>query len=227
MMLSIEKLATIANLMMVAIWIIYLQLFYLDYRRRNRPFLIIHHAQGNNPSSLCLFVNMSKEPVHIVCVVANIYTSNETISRYVTNYSRLTPEDTNVQTRLREGPIQPGGYLVLGSFENIILGDDINDETNNADERAINNDLTDVHELEICVAVTHGPSKFNIGARRRFIIDHQNGEALVRAFSIHTEQLVRRSKRVTVRQWIEKRLQPKNEGRTQTQQTDQSRKEPR
>lgn len=214
--LGASWIGSLCDILFVLIWLLYLQLFFSDMRRRNRPSMIIHHAQGNDPQALCLFVNMSKDPIHVQCVVAYIKTAHGRITRYVTDYRRLTENERPIRSDLREGPIQPGGYLELGSFEDILLGRQSDDRIH-----AEPTDLQGYEQLQLCIAVTHGPSEHHIGVRRTFAVEHHQTGVKIRAFSIYTEQLVTRRKRKIVRQWVEERLNPQNEGEEQTQQTRQ------
>lgn len=208
--------STACDVLMVLIWAVYLQLFFRNLRRSSRPSMIIHHAQGNDPQALCLFVNMSKDPIHVQCVNAYIKSAQGDITRYVTDYRRLTDDEQPIHSRLREGPIQPGGYLELGSFEDILLGRQ-SDEGIHAGPQ----ELEGYEQLQLCIAVTHGPSEHHIGVRRTFAIEHHQDRVEIKAFSIYTEQLVTRNKRKIVRKWVEERLNPQNEGEGQSQQTRQ------
>lgn len=207
-----ETIAALSSLATVLIWLVYLHLFWTDFRRRIRPSLIIHHATGQSPQAACLFVNMSKEPVHVQCVIANVTGPQGHTTHYLTEYSRFSAEDGAVQARLREGPIQAGGYLLLGTFEDIILGRDVGLEQ---DGPGMGNDvldvekLMDVERLEICVAVTHGQIDRPIGARRTFFVEEHDGEVGIHAYDIYTEQMLRRRQRREVRRWVETRLEPK------------------
>lgn len=214
--LSDNWVSTACDVLMVLIWAVYLQLFFRNLRRSSRPSMIIHHAQGNDPQALCLFVNMSKDPIHVQCVIAYIKSAKGNITRYVTDYRRLTEDERPIRSNLREGPIQPGGYLELGSFEDILLGRQ-SDDGIHADRQ----ELEGYEQLQLCVAVTHGPSEHHIGVRRTFAIEQKPDKVSIRAFSIYTEQLVTRNKRKIVRRWVEERLNPQNEGEGQTQQTRQ------
>lgn len=214
--LNADWLSTASDILIVLIWTFYLQLFYRDTKRRNRPFMIIHHAQGQDAEGLCLFVNMSQDPIHVQCVVAYLSGPDEQTARYVTDYRRLTHDERDMGARLREGPIQPGGYLVLGLFEHIILGAQSEDGVHEERER-----LERYEQLQLCVAVTHGPSDRHIGVRRTFAIEHKLGKVSVRAHSIYTEQLVTRRKRKTVRRWVEEGLDPECRGAEQSPQKEQ------
>ncbi len=217
-----ETISALTSIVMAAIWLVYLQLFYMQYKRNNRPVLIIHHAQGNDPGASCLFVNMSKEPVHVQCVIAVVRSGKGYIKRYITDYTRITPQDQNVQKILRQGPIQPGGYLVLGSFEDIILG---RQSVLNRGQRSpdLLSRLQGIQSLELRIAVVHGPSKYHIGARRRFKVEHHEEEKIIiRALNIYTEQLVSRKKRKIVRKWIESDIEPSYQGEFQSPDTAQN-----
>jgi len=216
----IDVIPIITSVVMVVIWAIYLQIFLTQYRRSNRPCLIIHHAQGNDPGALCLFVNMSKEPVHILGVIAHVRGKQGHVRHYVTDYRRINPDDRNVQSRLRQGPVQPGGYLMFGAFEDILLGYQSEDDPQK-DCRDSGGSLQDIDALELCVAAIHGSSNHHIGARRCFSVEHEHGAVTLRAYSIHTEQLVKRGKRKIVRQWMETLLDPRYRGSEQTRDTQQ------
>lgn len=214
--LNADWISTASDVLIVLIWSFYLQLFYRDAKRGNRPCMIIHHAHGHDAEGLCLFVNMSKDPIHVQCVVAYVSGPDEYAARYVTDYRRLTHDERDIGSRLREGPIQPGGYLVLGSFKHIILGAQSEDGEHDDWEG-----LQRFEQLQLCIAVTHGPSERHIGVRRTFAIEHNQGRVSIRAHSIYTEQLVTRSKRKTVRRWVEESLNPEHRGAEQSPQKEQ------
>nr|WP_251068297.1 hypothetical protein [Marinobacter sp. C7] len=204
---------------MAVVWIIYFQLFFLQYKRNNRPYLIIHHAQNENPDALCLMVNMGKEPVHVQCVQAVLYTrAGEQKVMTVTEYRRVAADDTNVHQVLRQGPLQPGGYLVLGSFRNIILG-------RRSEESDSDYLFEDITAIEVRAAVVHGPSSYPVGVRRRFTLRHEGGAAIFPR-NIHSEQLIRRRDREEVRRWLEQELHPERQGRSESDSSDQSGQSP-
>ncbi|WP_157497635.1 hypothetical protein [Gilvimarinus chinensis] len=208
--MSTDWISAASNLIMTAIWLIYLQFFYLSYRRSNRPFMIIHQAQGNGPEAPCLFVNMSKEPIHVQSIVAYIETDKGVRSCFITDYQRHSPEDSDVEPRLQEGPIQPGGYLVLGSFDDIFrCHPDI------VTQDARRSQSLDGSRVELCVAVTHGPSQHLIGARRAFRIHEADDRIELQAHSIYTEQLTSRRKRKAVRRWVQERFKPEYDSEQQ------------
>lgn len=211
----LEAISAISSMVMAAVWVFYFQFFYLQYRRSNRPYLVIHHAQNESPDSLCMLVNMSAEPVHIqvVQVVIRDRSGSERILT-VTDYERVMESREPIQHSLRQGPLCPGEYLMLGTFRSIILG------RKSDDDESLNR-LREVENLEIRVAVIHGPSPFPVGARRVFAV-HQNGGTRIVPYNVHTEQLTRRRNRSTVREWLEQELNPENAGGGESDKSEQT-----
>ncbi len=211
----LEAISAISSMVMAVVWVVYFQFFYYQYRRGNRPYLVIHHAQNESPESLCILVNMSAEPVHIqvVQVVVRDRSGDERVLT-VTDYERVTDNDAPIQHSLRQGPISPGGYLLLGSFRSIILG------RKSEDEESVRR-LQEAESIEIRAAVIHGPSAFPVGARRLFAV-HQNGGTRIVPYNVHTEQLTRRRDRSTVREWLEQELNPENSGGGESDKSEQT-----
>lgn len=210
-----DYITPLSSAVMALIWVVYLQLFFRQYKRNSRPFLVVHHAQNESPDSLCLLVNMGKEPVHVLCVQAVIYDiSGAERILTVTEYRRISADDRNIQQSLRQGPLHPGAYLLLGTFRNIILG-------RKSEEDDAASLLEEVREFEIRAAVIHGPSSFPVGVRRRFILRHAGGTEIYPR-NIYSEQLSRKRDRQTVREWVESGINPERMGWTESETSDQS-----
>jgi len=196
-----DYISPVANVCMVLIWLVYLQIFLFQYKRANRPLMVIHHAQGSDPDAACMLVNMSQEPVHVLSVMAKVTTQDKSYVLPVTEYQRLTVDDQNVQGRLRQGPLQSGEYLLLGTFEEIILGE-------RSKESGQAGDLRQATRLELRIAAVHGPSRYHIGARRHFRIETGNGKPCIIPEGLYTEQLASRRSRKLVQRWVEEQISP-------------------
>lgn len=203
--LDYRMISTTASVVMTLAWVAYLHLALTQYKRSNRPFFVIQHAHENDPSALCLFVNLSKEPIHLQAVIARVHKGDECTSYRITNYEHITSTEQHVQSKLRQGPIQPGGYLVLGSFADIMLGNQSDEDDH---QQTTAEHLSQVDSLELCVAVVYASKKYHIGARRHFFLEHLDAKTKVHADSIYTEQLTRRKHRRTVEQWVEAGVEP-------------------
>lgn len=216
--MNIDVVNAASNVVMALIWLVYLQFFYRSYKRANRPLMIIHYAQGRGMDAPCMFVNMSKEPVHVQCIVVHIKGRTGVEIRYITDYFRRSPENGDVVHSLREGPIQPGGYIMLGTFNDIL-----SDEADSIDPSSSGKHLKEYEQFQICIAVTHGPSEHHIGVRRAFMLRHEGRQQPeLKAYSIYTEQLLSFRKRRIVRRWVEDSLNPHHEGVPQSRQTSQN-----
>ena len=199
-----DYISPISSAIMAVIWIVYFQLFLIQYQRNNRPYMVIHHAQNENPDALCLLVNMGKETIHVQCVQVVLQTrSGEERTLTVTEYRRVGADDSNVHQVLRQGArlaITP--QQVRRSFRNIILGRRSDDSDSDSDYL-----FEDVTAVEIRAAVVHGPSRYAVGVRRRFWLRH-DGASEIFPRDIHSEQLNRRRHRHEVRRWLETELCP-------------------
>lgn len=210
-----DYIAGVSSAVMALVWIVYFQVFFLQYRRNNRAYLVIHHAQNENPDAICLLVNMSKEPVHIQCVQAVTF-ANSTVKHTltVTEYERVDPQDHNVEHILRQGPLLPGGYLVLGSYRDIILGKSSEDEEGSRL-------LEEIDEFELRAAFLHGSMRSPAGVRRRFILRHKGGTRIFPR-NIYSEQLLGKKRQAEVREWVESELNPERIGSGENEHSDQS-----
>ncbi|MFW5823697.1 MAG: hypothetical protein ACOCVV_01890 [Marinobacter sp.] len=214
-----DYIGPVSSAVMAIVWIVYFQVFFIQYKRNSRPYLVIHHAQNENPDAVCLLVNMGKETVHVQCVQLVAYTrAGEERVMTVTEYRRVGADDQSIQQILRQGPLQPGGYLVLGSFRSIILGRRSEDD----DAEYLLEDITDI---ELRAAFIHGPSRSPVGVRRHFVLRHEAGGTRILPHNIHSEQLTRRKDRHQVRQWVESELQPEREGPGESDYSSQAQQE--
>lgn len=203
-------LAGIGNLLMVAIWVVYLQLFYRQYCRQQRPQLVIHHAQGQSPTASCLLVNMSKEPVHVQCIMAEIEAADGAWSLQVTDHERISIDNPNAKQLLRQGPLQSGDFLLLGSFEEILVGKPGSQQ--HVEHRRPVPLLEGVRSIELRAVAIHGPSNQPVGARRRFVVEQQDDRASIRPEQLNTEQLVKRRDRTQLNRWLTECFNPSSSG---------------
>jgi hypothetical protein len=194
--------SALANVCMVVIWLVYLQLFYMSFRRQRRPCLLIHHAQGYDPSDLCLLVNMGSEAVHVHGVLARIEVEGRSLSQPITELGEVSARDENMEASLRQGPLHPGDYLVLGSVEQILDFSKISPgkEIQEAQDRS---SMARIDcSVEICVVAAHGPSCHLVGACQKFLVREVRGRWILRPESLLTEQYTSRHSRTLVEGWM-------------------------
>lgn len=209
-----DYVSPISNLGMVIIWVIYLQLFFIQYRRSSRPYLVVHHGQNESADSMCMLVNMGKEAVHVQCVQIVVQTQDDDERLLtVTRYEHVNSDENNLRQSLRQGPLESGDFLVLGSFRDMLSGACGDHESDLS--------IEDIRTFTIRVAALHGPTSYPVGARRRFYMQH-DGKSCVFPEYIYTEQLTKRRSKREVSRWIERELNPRHTAQFVTENTDQS-----
>lgn len=171
---------------MLIVWTFYAWLFYEGFRRHRAAELFVHEAGGGTTGSDCLLVNLGKEPVHVVCSMA--FRDGAAARLHDTSEERGLPA---VQ-RSKQGPVQVGSSLTLGSFESICR---------QLDEVAEPSAEPDSQLIEVRVAAIHGFTDWPIGARRCFRVDRDASRVI--PTSHMTEQLRSRDRAREVRAWID------------------------
>ena len=204
--------ANLASLAMLVVWTFYAILFYREFQRQRTPFFVIHQAQGHGFDSTCLVVNLSKEPVHILCVMLILHTAHGTFSQRLRNFRRLSRESEargDVQTAIKQGPLTSGAFLGLGSFEAML--DAASEVLRRSgrwgapdDELDLDELIHDLQQVEIRVIALHGAHERPVGASRRFHVhvEEQDRVAIEPAVLL-TRQMSSRSESRTVRQWLQ------------------------
>lgn len=159
---------------------------------------------------------MGELPVHVQTVQAVVTLNDGSVkTRTVTDFQHINPDQKDLQHSLRQGPVLSGGYIVLGTFRNMLLGG--HEEIDSKQEAQI---LGAIESLELRVAVIHGPSRFPVGARRTFKIEH-DGSTRIQPVNIFTEQLTKKRDQALVREWIECDLNPSRTGRSESDSSSQ------
>lgn len=204
-------LTSLGNLLLVLIWAIYLQMFYRQSQRHQKAELLIHRAQGSEFSASCLLVNMSKEVVHVQCVIVKIETSEKALVHQVTDYERISDDGSDSRQQLRQGPLQSGEYLLVGRFEDMLPGARKQRERDE-EHSQLPPPLDEVEAVEVRVVAVHGPSDYLVGARRRFTVEHEDGQTRIHPERLLTEQLSARRHQPQIRRWLRDSLGQSGDG---------------
>ena len=190
-----------ASLATLLVWSIYLQMIYQDYKRQRRPQLIVHQTQGSRQDARCLLINMSSAPIHIQCVSVAAKIDAQDVSAMVTDCNRTslqksTPKE--IEDILRQGPLQPGEFFQLGTFEVMLELLTATVEHNTW--------LTEVKEqrLEVRVVAVYGNRSRPVGARRTFTLKGLKEGYSIQPVSLDTEQLYSRKAQRTAAGWLER-----------------------
>lgn len=207
-----DLVANLASLAMLVVWAFYAVLFYREFQRQRRPFFVIHQAQGHGLDSTCLIVNLSREPIHVLCVMLMMHTDRGVFAQRIRNFRRPTrtaETGGDVQTAIKQGPLTAGAFLGLGSFEAMLDAalDDTLRESGHWDEDGRMPDLHDlvpeVRELEIRLVALHGARESPVGAVRSFRMEWDDERVTIYPSMLLTRQMSSRRQTREVKQWFE------------------------
>ena len=159
-----------ANLGMLAIWAIYLQMLFTSYKRERRPRLLITRGLSSDLDARCLVTNMSRDTIFIRSIIVTLETAAGELRYPVTEIDRIEnrgdPADIKQQTR--QGPIASGAMRDLGSFAAIVTH--VLDYKGPDDPPGSHNGWAGLKALTITVIGVYGPDDVSIGARRSYDI---------------------------------------------------------
>lgn len=178
-----DSVTALTSLGTLLIWLVYAQLLYKGYRRQRRPRLIINRGKQKDINALCIISNMSAEPVFIEYIVAELETSHGRIVMDVTDFERGSEDagdgddqepsgsDQNqiperVRDNTRQGPLQPGDFLHIGTFQTIVRRMARN--ANIAMEGTCPTGDLEFQRLTIELIGIYGPEDLPMGAERSF-----------------------------------------------------------
>lgn len=184
-----------ASLGTLCIWAVYLQIFVGGHRRQIKPMLVINHGEGRTLNAHCLVTNMSKDPVHIQSVVASVTTEAQTYTAYITDAEdiRRSGVDTGWQRMTRQGPLQPGTMVDMGTFDCII--EYAKATALVSDEHPVLRGDMMPDTIEITILGIYGSEDLLIGAARTFHLTTSEAGGSIKASEALTRQITRRHER--------------------------------
>lgn len=194
---NVTLVSALTSLIMVGVWAFYAHLFFRDFRSRHHPHLMIHQAPDTYLDSVCLVINMSANMVNVVCVIAVGRGPHGAWQREVTDYRQFSSdeaEDGKIESLLKQGPVAPGNYIHLGSFDKL-SGLKSNDDQ--ADSPL------PIDALEIRVVAYFASERKPVGAVRSFRVIRREGKIHMVPKTRHTIQLHSFWRRKKARRWMD------------------------
>lgn len=182
-----ELISALTGLGTLLIWLVYLQIFIINYRRKVRATLLVAQGPGDGLDARCLLSNMSVGPVYVQSVIVKVETITRTFTCPVTN--RAIGERA-LQTR--QGPLASGETRDIGSFASLIAPG-LRTAAKVSDGEA--DQIKMVRSMMIEVLGVYGPEDLPIGARRRFAVLAAGGCPRIQGAEIETEQIRSRRER--------------------------------
>lgn len=164
-----QLLGVILNGAMLAVWIVYLQIFASSYRSQVRANILINMAGGPGLSARCLVSNMSAGPIYVYSILVDVELPGRALSGSVTETDGIEewekPTDLNLWTR--QGPLENGEVRDMGSFE-VMLDHALRSDAGGRQPPAGLHDA--IRAFQVRIIAIYGSEDLPIAAERRFII---------------------------------------------------------
>lgn len=194
-----SAITAIGSILTFLVWLAYMHLLYKSYSRQRRPRIIINRGRGMNIDSLCLISNMSAESIFIQHIVAALETPQGTKQLDIIDCQQ-SEEDGDVY-RPHQGPLDSGDYLHVGTFRDILSHVARHNGESLDDYRSGNLPMPDA--LDIRVIAIYGSEDTHIGARRRFLVNEDEGDYAITPDRLVTQRLTSRRDRQRIRRWMQ------------------------
>ncbi|WP_335946376.1 MULTISPECIES: hypothetical protein [Salipiger] len=189
-------LSAVLNAAMLVVWIAYLQLFFVSFRRSNRTVIHIGLAAARDGDGRCLVTNMGSDTAYVLAVKIDLDFGEESRSAMVTD--RVEDDDPlggDFREKTNEGPLGGGEALDIGSLRRIV-------------QRAAHRTGEEL-SLEQCRAVTltvmvasQQAHRMSGGYKRYEIERGDDGEMRFRPSDVLTRQIRGRSQRRELRDML-------------------------
>ncbi len=178
----------------IIIWLGFSQYLYMEMRRRRHPRLLINGGKRKDTEALCIISNMSDEPVLVEYLIAELETSQGSITKEI---SGSVVSLSNSQ----QGPLGSNDFFHIGTFDRIIrhladgAGIKMHGHCPEGDAR--------FRSLTIRLIGIFGPENLPIAAERCFRLKQKEEYCLLSPAAPDTRQYISRWQRHRVRKWIE------------------------
>lgn len=154
------------QILTAAVWVVYLQIFIVSYRRQKRSNILINRVAGNHDRAHLLVGNMGAEPIYISAVLVEPKIGGRTYSAVVTETlfeDDADAEDTAISTS-RQGPLKSAQTRDIGA-----LGDLLDRALADIGEDA---KAHDVEEVRITVAAEGTYDRHVVAGSQGYWIHH-------------------------------------------------------
>lgn len=197
-----QLLSVLANVGMLLVWIVYLQLFLSSYKRQTLPKILINIGAGRDIDARCLVSNMSSDAIYVESLIATLETEKDRWVRPVTDAHELAEEqEHDLRSVTAQGPLKQGQVMDVGSFRNLVQRVVREAECPVPADAEFPEDLT---ALEIQAIADFGPDDLLVGAKRRFELVREDGAWVLGQHTPHTEQIRSRSERRRIKRLLER-----------------------
>jgi len=203
-----QLLSLLLSLVMIIVWIAYLQVYIGSFQRQKRFKILINRGYGRSLRSSCLVSNMSAESIYVQSMVATLESDTEHWECPLTDLASLEAQGSASHAGpglpTRQGPLAAGSVRNMGSFRSLI-DHVLENNTTNAIEPS-----WEVYEtlktLEIKVLAVYASEDLLVGAKRTFDFARDRGDIVLVAQTIMAQQIRRKRERRELTELLEQEL---------------------
>lgn len=116
-----DTLQVLLNALMVMIWVGYLQIFFISFRRQQRSEILINMGVGSGLNARCFISNLSLEPLYLHDLLVELTTKDGTYEAVITDRAEMTDEQRSSPSEAtNQGPLKSGDYIDIGSSNDLL-----------------------------------------------------------------------------------------------------------
>ncbi|QDC09023.1 hypothetical protein FHY55_07090 [Oceanicola sp. D3] len=176
----------IVSLTTTVVWLAYLHIFLVSFRRQTRSGLLINRAGRDGLSARCIISNLGSEPAYLTDVLAEVEIGDTTTTASVVDRLEMF-EDSN-QSQTAQGPMASGAYIDIGSFEDIF---------ERVRQRHSSEDIAcKADRIKLIAVAATSQARDLVAAYRSFDISGSGEHAVLRPVEVEAHQ---------VRSWLQRR----------------------
>jgi len=105
-----------------AIWIVYLHIFIVSFRRQKRSNILINRIAGNHDRAHVLVGNMGAEPIYVSAVIIDLVIEGKTHNAVVTEdlFDEDSGEDATARSMSKQGPLRSAETRDIGALGDLL-----------------------------------------------------------------------------------------------------------
>jgi hypothetical protein len=176
-----DFLQVVLNALMVLIWVVYLQIFLVSYRRQRRANILINLGSGVGRQSRFFVSNLSLEPVYLLDVLVELTTEDGAHEADITERAETSGAPLKrPSAATNQGPLKSGEFIDIGSLDDL-------HERASPQLKGVN--LERMTSFAITVVVHTASTPDVVGARRCFQVCRKGGETTIMPMQIAATQI--------------------------------------
>ncbi|MFW2587254.1 hypothetical protein [Sagittula sp. SSi028] len=178
------------NVAMLVVWIAYLQVFWIGFRRQNRAVVHISTIRESDGTRRCLVSNMGADLIYILGVKVDVWCGDRRMSAVILDRTEEDEEvpDGDIHARTHQGPLRGGEVKQIGRLTTLCR--------HALTAEGEGTSLENCERVEITVVVAARQAHLLMGGHKTYDITHpEQGSTQFAPAQVLTHQLTSRRRR--------------------------------